>query len=297
MNQKKGFSRNIIVRLVVLVVFLAALILGRRYIGTADNSTASPDSNSLLASTQTSASTQQHNTTDLLDQVVPAQMRSQILQRKGYRVSYNADNRIPNWVAWRLTSAHTHGKVLREEQNFEADYDADGPRVDTYDYSRSGYDRGHMCPAGDNKWDEEAMQQTFMLSNICPQNHSLNWVAWNDLEMQTRHWARKYGEVFVVCGPILRDVKHKTIGRHKVVVPEAFYKVILRLKPEPAALGFIYENNSSEQSMQEALVSVDEVEKITGIDFFAALDDEIEQRIEATASLSNWHISNNKYTH
>ncbi|MBR1889081.1 MAG: DNA/RNA non-specific endonuclease [Alloprevotella sp.] len=261
---------------------------------TSDEATQQESLLSILQENGTDASAENDTPSSLLIQKLPEGVRSQILTRRGYTVSYNADNKIPNYVAWKLTAAHSRGYASREDMEFRTDSEAQGARVDTYDYMNSGYDRGHMCPAGDNKWDEKALAQTFLFSNICPQHRGLNANDWNELEQQTRVWARKYGEVYVVCGPVLYARQHKTIGKHKVVVPEAFYKVVMRTDPKPQAIGFIFKNNGSSQPKESCAVSVDEVEQITGIDFFSALPDSVENRIEAQFDKSMWVWQNFK---
>ena len=206
----------------------------------------------------------------------------QILRRKGYIVSYNKQTRLPNWVAWHLTAEHTSGRVQRDSYTFSEDTEVKAPRATTDDYYNSRYDRGHMCPAGDNKWDAVAMEETFLLTNVCPQNHGLNKGGWNDLEIACRRWAKKYGEVYIVSGPILGDEPYRTIGRNKVVVPKAFFKVVLAMQPEPKAIGFVYENNGyNNPKMFQNATTVDEVERLTGINFFPQLDDRIEDEVEA----------------
>jgi endonuclease G len=215
----------------------------------------------------------------------------QILKRKGYTTSYNSMTKTPNWVAWHLTKAHTYGSNQRSQEVFSEDEAVKAPRATDNDYYNSRYDRGHMCPAGDNKWDKEAMQQSFLFTNICPQNHGLNKYEWNDLEILCRDWAREYGAVDIVCGPLYSthvSDQQKTIGRNKVWVPEAFYKVVLCRQGKPKAIGFIYKNLGQKQRMSDAVCSVDEIERLTGIDFFPALDDALEDRVEASASLSEW---------
>ena len=212
-----------------------------------------------------------------------------ILERKGYTTSYNRETKTPNWVAWHLTDAHTRGRFQRKEEIFSEDTSVPTPRATNMDYYNSRYDRGHMCPAGDNKWDKQAMTESFLFTNICPQNHGLNKYEWNDIEMKCREWARKYGAIDIVCGPIF-DAKgdKKTIGKNKVWVPTRFFKVILCRKGEPKAIGFIYRNEGKKQLMVDAVYTVDEVERITGIDFFPALDDKIERKVEAKANLKDW---------
>ena len=214
----------------------------------------------------------------------------QILHRRGYTVSYNQTTKTPNWVAWHLTAAHTRGRIQRSEEVFTEDEDiAKGLRATDNDYYNSRYDRGHMCPAGDNKWDQQAMTQSFLFTNICPQNHGLNKYEWNDLEMLCRDWARKYDAIDIVCGPLFTSSgQQKTIGRNKVWVPDAFFKVVLCRQGTPKAIGFVYRNEGKKQDMNDAVRSIDEIERLTRMDFFPALDDNIETRIEAHANLSDW---------
>ena len=204
----------------------------------------------------------------------------QILHRKGFTISYNNETRNPNWVAWHLTEGHTKGPHQRKQEVFTEDSEVKTPRATN---------SGHMCPAGDNKWDKDAMRESFLFTNVCPQNHGLNKYEWNDLEILCREWAREYGAIDIVCGPIYGDMMdRKTIGRSKVWVPEAFFKVILCRKGNPKAIGFIYRNEGVKQTMEEAVRTVDEIEALTGIDFFPALDDQVEDRVEARARLSDW---------
>lgn len=214
----------------------------------------------------------------------------QILKRKGYITSYNNKSKNPNWVAWHLTKAHTYGDNQRKNEVFFEDETIErGQRATDNDYYNSRYDRGHMCPAGDNKWDAQAMRESFLFTNICPQNHGLNKYEWNDLEIQCRDWAREYGAIDIVCGPIYNSTgDQKTIGRNKVWVPDAFFKVILCRQGKPKAIGFIYRNEGKRQTLQQTVRTVDEVEALTGIDFFPALDDATENRIEASAQLNEW---------
>ena len=211
-----------------------------------------------------------------------------ILHRRGYTVSYNPKTLIPNWVAWHLSASHTDGPYKRGGIQFHEDDDIPEPRVNTYDYIQSGYDRGHICPSGDNKWNEDAQRESFLLTNVCPQGHNLNAGDWNEMEQQCRRWAERYGKIYIVSGPILYKKKHKTIGRNKVVVPEAFFKVVLRLGDDPKAIGFIYKNEDGNRPKGDYVNSIDQVERITGIDFFPTLPDQLEQSIEATAEWGDW---------
>jgi endonuclease G len=224
---------------------------------------------------------------------IPAPLKDrpeQMLHRKGYTTSYNKQTKTPNWVAWHLTDAHTRGSFQRSQEIFSEDEDiVKGSRATDADYYNSRYDRGHMCPAGDNKWDRQAMTQSFLFTNICPQNHGLNKYEWNDLEILCREWARKYGAIDIVCGPVYSAQREqKTIGRNKVWVPDAFFKVVLCRKGTPKAIGFLYRNEGKKQPMAEAVRSVDDIERLTKLDFFPELDDPTEDRVEAQSRLSDW---------
>ena len=224
----------------------------------------------------------------LVMQTSPKGTPEQILKRTGYVASYNKTTLLPNWVAWHLTAERTEGSAKRSGVDFAEDTEVPEPRATDWDYYNSGYDRGHMCPAADNKWSKKAMEESFLFTNMCPQNGNLNRGDWNEMEMACRKWAKKYGDLYIVCGPILYKGKHKTIGKNKVVVPEAFFKVVLRTGDNPQAIGFIYKNTSGNRPKDSYVNTVDEVERITGIDFFPSLPDNVEKNVEATADIANW---------
>ena len=103
--------------------------------------------------------------------------------------------------------------------------------------------------------------------------------------MKCREWARRYGKVYIVCGPIYNGKRNEYIGEHRVKVPDAFFKVILINKEnKQRALGFLFENESGERPLEEYLTPVDSIEKLTGMDFFSALPDNIENKLEAEVS-------------
>ena len=224
----------------------------------------------------------------LVMQTSPKGTPEQILKRTGYVASYNKTTLLPNWVAWHLTAERTEGSVKRSGVDFAEDTEVPEPRATDWDYYNSGYDRGHMCPAADNKWSKKAMEESFLFTNMCPQNGNLNRGDWNEMEMACRKWAKKYGDLYIVCGPILYKGKHKTIGKNKVVVPEAFFKVVLRTGDNPQAIGFIYKNTSGNRPKDSYVNTVDEVERITGIDFFSSLPDDVEKKVEAECDLGLW---------
>ena len=203
------------------------------------------------------------------------------LQRTAFTISYNNFYKTPNWVAWELTRQETTGEEERKNK-FLPDPDLPEPRVEHADYTRSGYDRGHMAPAADMKWSKQAMKESFYMSNICPQNRKLNRDDWGYLEEACRQWAKKYGTVYIACGPIYDKAKPERIGRNKVAVPNRFFKVVLIYnRKNPIAMGFLFENKADHKKLDKYLVTVDSIEKITGLDFFSRLPDDIEQKIES----------------
>lgn len=215
----------------------------------------------------------------------------QILSREGYTCSYNQDTRNANWVAWHLTKEHTDGPWSRKGLPYIEDSDVIGAKQELSDWYNHNLniDHGHLCPAGDNKWDKEAMIESFLLTNMCPQNSNLNQGIWETLESRCRGWARHYGVVYITAGPIFYSKNYKTIGANKIGIPDAFYKVVLCLTKKPKALGFIFPNVEPEyDNIKDYMYSVDEVENITKIDFFHNMEDSIENIIEASSNLNNW---------
>ena len=216
-----------------------------------------------------------------------------LLFKSQFIISYNIQNLCPNYVCWSLTPDRAKGRVHRSN-NFHGDPAmGESSRVETFDYNGSGYDRGHMCPAGDNKNTEKAMDESFCMTNMCPQSHDLNMGAWNDLEMQCRSWARNYGTLYICCGPIFDDKEPKKVGSRRsmrIAVPDRFFKVILTLGRVPKAIGFIYPNRACSGDMRDYAVSVDKVERETGMDFFYQLDDKQEKQLEKECNPAAWGI-------
>ncbi len=244
----------------------------------------------LLFSCITTVSAQKMNLSNVELPVINDDRSNRIITHKGYTVSYNYDWKIPNWVAYELADWEVEGEVPRYDRFKPDPMVPQNVTATTNDYKYSGYDRGHMAPAADMKWDEQAMKESFYLSNICPQNPNLNGGVWKDLEEQVRDLASQKGRIFVVCGPIVNDTLN-TIGENKVVVPQAFFKVLLQEENgEIHTIGFVYENISGRKPMSSYAMSVDEVEEMTDIDFFCSLPDKIERRSESVVDFSKWTV-------
>ena len=165
---------------------------------------------------------------------------------------------------------------------------AKGTSATNDDYARSGYDRGHMAPAADMTWDKDAMKESFYFSNMTPQAPSLNRGIWKNLEDKSREWARRDSAICIITGPIVRKNSEK-IGKRNVVVPSHFFKVIFSpYSKNPQAIGFIFKNEGSLKTLSEFAVSVDSIEKVTGIDFLHILPDTMEDRVERSYNLKYW---------
>ena len=213
------------------------------------------------------------------------------IEHTAYTVSYNPNNKIPNWVAWKLDSTDLIERVAQQNKFFPDSMLDDDIAITTEEYKDCGWDRGHMCPRGDNKWHKNAMKECNYMTNVCPQNSNLNRGDWKELEEKCRKWAA-VEPVYITCGPILYDTpKYGYIGvQHKIRIPDAFFKVILTglESGNPKAIGFIYKNEAGNNKRDKYVNSIDQVERITGYDFFSALPDDIEECIEQTYDLRDW---------
>lgn len=224
---------------------------------------------------------------NLEEVITPSSVPSQVVNYEGMTLSFNRDMHIPNWVAWELSASEVDGTYPRDE-NFRRD-DKVVSSAEKWDYSYSGYDRGHMAPAGDMKWSEKAMDESFYMTNMCPQAKTLNTGAWKRLEEKCRQWAEIDSAIIIVCGPVLTDPITEFIGDSRVAVPQRFFKVILSPYVDtPRGIGFIMPNGKVPGGMQAAAVSIDEVERITGLDFFSSLPDEIENEVESQCRFHYW---------
>lgn len=226
---------------------------------------------------------------DLEYVVLPAETPDTELTYTGFRVGFNPQAHQPNYAAWTLTPERTFGPYTRKDAKFAADPAVKGC-ASLNDYRRSGYDRGHIVAAADMKWHPQAMSDCHLLTNISPQVQALNAGAWATLENLERRWANKFGRVVIVAGPVLTDRLSLTIGEGKVPVPERFFKVIIAPDANPPmGIGFIMPNAAVPGGTQQAATTIDQVEAITGMDFFSALPDEIENAIEAQNSFHQWN--------
>lgn len=213
----------------------------------------------------------------------------------GFTLCYRESYELAEWVAYVLTREELN-KVTGRPKKFYPDYNISTNSADPTDYTRSGYDRGHLAPAADMEWSVQSAKESFYMSNITPQAPQLNQGLWNDLEQKIRKWADLFGEIAVITGPILEKepTEYKRIGKSNVVVPEYFYKVLLAPKITQdgkgtfIALAFIMPNKNCTGSIFDYAVTIDEVEKRTGLNFFAVIPDILENELEANIDFAGW---------
>ncbi len=217
--------------------------------------------------------------------------REKLINYNGFTVNYNSNDKIPFWVAYALEDHETEGENTRTGKKFRPDNSLPYPQAEDNDYRNSGWARGHMAPAADFKWSKEAMDDTFYFTNCCPQDVSLNGGMWSTLEKKTRSYAKKYGRVYVVTGPIIGKKRNGTIGDGRVTVPDSFFKALLiHNGKEYQSIAFVMKNGKQEGNMQKSAMSVNALEKRIGHDLFADLDDNIEEKIEESYKLAVWGL-------
>ena len=213
-----------------------------------------------------------------------------IISHTGYTLAYNEKYKQANWVAYELTKEETN-KTVERSNKFISDPQINSVNNFDKDYKRSGYDKGHLAPAADMSWSTATMRESFYYSNMSPQTPSFNRGIWKKLEELVRKWAIENEAVYIVTGPILTNGL-PTIGNNKVAVPNYYYKVILDYqKPNIKGIGFILPNESAKSLLQNYAVSIDSVEKVTGLDFFYLLNDQDENLIENELCINCWSWS------
>ncbi|NND61666.1 MAG: DNA/RNA non-specific endonuclease [Flavobacteriaceae bacterium] len=221
------------------------------------------------------------------DSFLPQSTTGVVISHNYFTLSYSEKHEQAEWVAYELTKAHL-AKNDFERPYFIQDREVRSGSADWRNYKNSGYDRGHLVPAGDRRFDYNAYHETFLTSNISPQDHDFNGGIWNRLEQKVRFWANKYDGVYVVSGGILEDGL-RTIGDERVSIPKEFYKIVVDISEEkPKAIAFIIPNKKSSESFYEYVVTIDQIEKKTGIDFFPQLSDRVEKKLESTINLDVW---------
>lgn len=224
------------------------------------------------------------------DDYLPAPSENQIVAHKYYTFSYDNNAEQAEWLAYELKENYIVNNDFKRPYFIE-DKLVKAKSADWRNYKKSGYDRGHLCPAGDMEFDKNAYNDTFYTSNISPQDHDFNAGIWNRLEQKVRYWSTKYDGVYVITGGVLKKTT-KTIGTESVVVPDYFYKIVFdddhnKLK----AIAFLMPNKKSDAPLYTFVVSIDQIEEMTGIDFFPKVNDDIENALEKNSGYKDWALN------
>lgn len=211
-----------------------------------------------------------------------------IVHHLGYSLQYSREHKQATWVAYTVYEEKRIKNAEREDK-FKADPLIKGTNF-IKDYQKSGYDRGHLAPAADMSYRDTILKESFFFSNISPQIPAFNRGIWKSLEELIRDWGSDFDTLFILTGPILNDGL-ATIGANKISIPQAYFKVILAKKNQSSTIqgiAFILDNEGSKIPLQNFACKIDDVEKVTGIDFFPNLKDELELEIEAGICIDCW---------
>ncbi len=275
----KKSTRYLLLTILIVAVFILLLVLLKKGQKTPE-ATKKPD-------TETSRPTGPGANPSTTFDYLPRSANRQIVRHQYFTLSYVEKQEQAEWVAYELTGIEVKG-IKERTDDFREDPMVSSGSASLDDYRRSGYDRGHLAPAGDMKISEVAMSESFFMSNISPQDPDFNRGIWRILEEQVRDWALKNGKLYVVTGPVFNQ-RSKRIGPNKVGVPKAFFKVLLDYtEPEIKAIGFLLSNKGSNQRIYDFIVPIDSIEKVTNIDFFPALSDHQEALLESVSNVSDW---------
>ena len=217
---------------------------------------------------------------------IPAES-DQVIDRSGFALGYSSSRRQALWVSYILTAEHLNAPQVKRSNKFRPDPLLKFTPVRPQQYDRTGFDRGHLAPASDMTYSRETMEQSFFMTNISPQLPACNRGIWKRIETQIRAWARQESQLYVVTGPVFSG-EARFMRDTDVHIPDAFYKVALDLTPPMKMIAFIVPNRASKKPVRSFVVSVDEVEAVTGMNFFSNLDDRIEAELEKCSEIGEW---------
>ena len=210
-----------------------------------------------------------------------------IIKHKYYTLSYSEEDEQAEWVYYELDTSQINTSVERKD-NFKTDPLIMTSSAQLSDYKGSGYDRGHLAPSADMKHNKIAMSESFYMSNMSPQNPSFNRGIWKKIEKKIRDWTYLFGELLVITGPILDKDYLDVIGKNEVSVPKWYYKVVMDLDNYERCIAFLIENQKSSNYIESFVVTIDQIEEKSGIDFFYQMNDEIENKIESNKPIELW---------
>lgn len=235
------------------------------------------------------------------DIYMPDPHQGEVYTKPGYALSYVEKYEIPEWVSYTLTRKMLDQPRFERNQDFNPDPAIRTGSAHYRDYKSSGYRRGHLVPAADMAWNKQAMDATFLLSNVAPMLQDFNDGVWLELEQNVRDWARRYGKVFIVAGPVF-DATMQTIGQNKIAVPRYYFKSVFTVQDStPLVIAFLFDQTlPSYGTLSDYAVPVDSVEHLTGIDLFENLygswDQEISLEKKVWISDDQWPLNARWYT-
>lgn len=212
-----------------------------------------------------------------------------ILTYTGFDLGYNEHYEQASWVVYVLTREEVVSGTQERPDRFRPDTSILTGSAALSDYRGSGFDRGHLAPAADMKWSEQAMDESFLLSNISPQYPSFNRGIWKQLEEKVRQWAIEKDSLYVITGPVLDPISG-VIGENEVGIPCYYFKVLVDLSPpEYGMIAFLLPNDGSSKELTDYALTVDSLEIVTGYDFFArAPDQEMIDWMEGVLVPADW---------
>ena len=217
----------------------------------------------------------------------PLGLYNDVVSHSYYTLSYSEDHEQAEWVYYTLNSNQLNSSIERKN-NFRADNKVKTSSAQLYDYEGSGYDRGHLAPAADMKYNTNSMSESFFMSNMSPQSASFNREIWRKIEKQFRDWSYKYGEIVIVTGPVLKGENYGSIGYNKVTIPKWYYKVAIDPSNYDRNIAILIENEGSSASIKSFVVTIDYLEEFSGLDFFYNLPDEVEESFESSTHTELW---------
>lgn len=210
---------------------------------------------------------------------------------------HNKQNKVADWASYYM-KAEFLSSISSRTEDFRPDEDIPiGQRSELFDYKGSGFDRGHLVPAGDMARSTKIMSESFLLSNMAPQIPGFNRGIWRILEEKVRELVKDKTELFIITGPIFwESEENQTIGRNNVRIPSHFYKILIageeELSSNLEAAAFIIPNASlPSDQLNSFIVTIDKIEEISKFDFLPELEDGIENTIEAENKLATWFLN------
>ncbi len=217
-------------------------------------------------------------------------VNAEILEKSYFTIGYNNRYRQPEWVSYRLTKPLMDQPGLSHNEKFTEDLDIAGNYPIFPDYRRTRLGALQLVSPAEMGWSMIATRETFLSSNICPQDTSISNGVWQELTRQSQQWAIDKGALHIVSGTVFQG-RIRSFGRNRISIPSHFYKVLLDFTPPKLqGVGFIIPNRATELSLRRFMVSIDSVEVFTGMNFFSGVPEHIQETLESSLTPRDWQI-------